>query len=159
MRTLGIDPGSLKTGFGIIENSSNNKFNLITAGLITLNSKLQIPEKLRLVHESITNVIIENKPEVAAIEGVFFHKNAQSAFKLAHIRGVLLLACVQNNLDIYEYSPAKIKKSVVGSGAASKEQVQKMISILLNLNNPLPSDAADALAIAMCHSLHSKIIS
>ncbi len=151
-RILGIDPGSRLTGFGIIEiNKRNSKY--ITSGCIRIQSD-SMPLRLKEIYTNLTQIIEEYKPNISAIEQVFMHKNAASALKLGQARGAAIVACVQNNLPVYEYAPTKIKLAVVGKGHADKIQVQHMVKVLLALPQTPQADAADALAVALCHFQH-----
>ncbi|MCK5720674.1 MAG: crossover junction endodeoxyribonuclease RuvC [Thiomargarita sp.] len=150
MRILGIDPGSRKTGFGIID-LQHRKTVYITSGHIKTQSSL-MPLRLGEIFTGLTEVIEQFQPTMAAIEQVFMYRNAASALKLGQARGVAILACVQYNLTIHEYAPTKIKQTVVGKGHASKIQVQQMVKVLLALPSTPQEDAADALAVALCHA-------
>lgn len=150
MIILGIDPGSYNVGYGILQ---VEKRKIIAAGCdtIVIKSKLQLAERLVQIHSGMTKVIAEYKPDIAVVETIFYGKNIKSAFTLGHARGVILLALAQHNIEIVEYSPREVKKSVVGNGNASKEQVGYMVQKILNLSTkPKTEDAADALAIALC---------
>lgn len=151
MIVLGIDPGSVKTGYGLIHDDSGVPI-LIDYGCINLSSSKTFPEKLGIISKAITEIILEQKPDFIAIEDCFYSKNVKSALKLGHIRGAIILTAINQNLKIYEYSPLEVKKAVVGYGRAEKIQVQKMIKVLLNMDEiPYPEDSADALACAYCH--------
>ena len=156
MIILGIDPGSYNVGYGILQ---VEKRKIIAAGCdtIVVKSKLQLAERLVQIHSGMTKVIAEYKPDIAVVETIFYGKNIKSAFTLGHARGVILLALAQHNIEIVEYSPREVKKSVVGNGNASKEQVGYMVQKILNLSNkPKTEDAADALAIALCQYNKNK---
>ena len=147
---LGIDPGSQKTGFGLIDNhSSDAKY--VSSGVIRLPPNASLAEKLLVLNESLRVLISEFGPSEAAIEQVFFARNANTALKLGHARGAAMVACGLHGIEVYEYAAKQIKKAVTGSGSASKEQVQFMIKQLLRLPDTPPEDAADALACALCH--------
>ena len=147
---LGIDPGSRVTGFGLI-NSNGNKIDNVDYGCIrTSDSEMQT--RLKTIFNDLCAVIHEYRPEEVAIEDVFMGRNAGSALKLGQARGVALAACLANDLYIHEYSARKVKQSVVGTGAATKAQVNRMVQILLGINENIAEDAADALAIAICHA-------
>ena len=149
MIILGIDPGSRFCGYGILQVEKNK---LIAAGcdVIKINPALSLSARLKKIYSEIKNVITEYKPELAVVETIFYGKNIKSAFTLGHVRGVILLALAENNLEIAEYSPREVKKSVVGNGNASKEQVQFMVQKITKQTNK-SEDATDALAIALCH--------
>ncbi|MBX7046459.1 MAG: crossover junction endodeoxyribonuclease RuvC [Ignavibacteria bacterium] len=151
MRIMGIDPGTVITGIGIIE-IRNDRISAIDIDCINLNKKLPIPERLKIIYEVCSEKMLKHKPDEFAIETAFYHKNIQSTLKLGQARGVALIAAVNSKLNISEYSPREIKKSVTGSGASSKEQVQFMIKSILSLKeNPKFIDSSDALAVALCH--------
>jgi crossover junction endodeoxyribonuclease RuvC len=148
---LGIDPGTLVTGYGIIE-LSGGATRLIASGMVRNGSDRPMPERLKLIHESLVLVIQKYRPDQAAVETAFYGKNAQSALKLGQARGVAILAAVAGGLPLAEYSPREVKKAVVGNGNASKQQVQYMIRSLLGMTGaPAPYDVTDALAVAVCH--------
>jgi crossover junction endodeoxyribonuclease RuvC len=153
IRILGIDPGSNITGYGIIDIEGNHATH-ITHGNILLGDD-ELPVKLRTVFEKITAVVKDFKPEEAAVEKVFMHRNADSALKLGQARGAVITACTLQDLKVFEYTPNQIKQSTVGKGHAAKQQVQHMVKVLLCLKNTPDTDAADALAIALCHA-HSR---
>ena len=156
MIILGVDPGTIFTGFGII-NYNKNSFTRVKNGLIKLPSTKTIAQKLELIYEGLDKVIKTYKPDEFAIETAFYGKNVQSAMKIGYARGVSILAAIHNNVPISEYSPREIKKSIVGNGAASKEQVSFMIRTILDLkNDKMRLDESDALAIALCHSFRMK---
>lgn len=152
VRILGIDPGSVITGYGIIE-SEHNHNQYIKHGCIMLKGSL--PEKLKTIHEEIRDIISEYQPHEAAIEKVFMHRNADSALKLGQARGVAIAACAIYDLPVYEYSANQVKQATVGKGHAVKQQVQHMVKILLCLQLEISQDEADALAVSICHA-HSR---
>ena len=152
MRILGIDPGSLTTGFGIIDTDGSNHL-FVTKGIVSTRGEGSFPAKLRILYRGVLKVIDEFQPEQVVVESLFFATNAKSALKLGHVRGVVLLAGVERQLKVFEYSPLEVKQAVVGYGRADKMQVQKMVTTLLRLETePEPHDVADALAIAICHA-------
>ena len=156
MIIIGVDPGTNFTGYGLIEHEKNT-FTKIHHGLIKLPSTKSLPQKLEIIYDELDRVIKSYKPDEFSIETAFYGKNVQSAMKIGYARGVSLLVAVHNNLPASEYSPREIKKSVVGNGAASKEQVFFMISTLLNLKNvKMRFDESDALAVALCHAFRLK---
>jgi len=153
MRIVGIDPGSRKAGFAIVE-VQNRKLVHIASGSIILNSEDPIPERLLVLFQDLEEVFTKYKPQELAIENVFFAKNAQSALRLGQARGVVLLNAAKHLLEVFEYSPTEIKSSICGSGRASKEQIQHMIRLLLGLHKNFQfasPDQADALAICLTH--------
>lgn len=149
-KILGIDPGSNITGFGIIE-SNGLKHRYITCGAIKVTEK-DLSLRLQQIFDGIRETIFEFQPDTAAIEQVFMHKNASSALKLGQARGAAIVATSIHTIPIAEYSARQVKQAVVGYGAAQKNQVQQMITRLLNLTQVPQADAADALAIAICHA-------
>lgn len=148
---LGIDPGSRKTGFGIIS-VLGNTHSYVTSGVIRLPTSEALPERLKVIFDCLTEIITLHCPQQVAIEQVFMAKNPGSALKLGQARGAAIVACVNQNLEVAEYSARQIKQAVVGTGAAKKEQVQHMVKMLLNLPAIPQEDAADALGAAICHA-------
>lgn len=150
---LGIDPGTRITGYGIIRIGNKPQFEPLDFGCIRPPIHLSAPARYLALFESLETLLENYLPNAVAVETQFVYKNVQSAIKLGMARGVVLLAAAKRNIPIYEYAPKKAKLAVVGSGSASKEQVQKMIQFLLRLPVlPEPEDAADALALAICHA-------
>jgi len=150
VRLLGIDPGSRVTGYGILD-MDGPRSRYIASGCIQTDSGQPLPERLKTIFEGVTDVIRAYQPAEAAAEQVFMHRNPDSALKLGQARGAALCAVVVAGLPVSEYAPRAIKQAVVGSGAADKAQVQRMVALLLKLPEPLQADAADALAVAICH--------
>ncbi len=154
---LGIDPGSRKTGFGVI-NTVGDKCEYLASGVIRVE-EYEFAERLKRIYESIQIIIHEHQPQCMSIEQVFMAKNANSALKLGQARGAAITAGATAGLDVAEYSARQIKQSVVGTGAADKKQVQHMVTTLLKLNKSPQEDAADALAAALCHAhTHRSLI-
>ena len=154
MRVLGIDPGSIITGYGIVEKNGRD-LKSIKWGAIRTKSNQSFPEKLKKIYDDLTEIIKTYEPSSAAIENIFFAKNAKSALKLGQVRGATILASINSGLKTAEYTPLEIKQSVTGYGRADKAQMQIMVTKLLCLKEtPKPFDASDALAVAICH-LHS----
>ena len=149
---LGIDPGSIKTGFGIINREKNNLSHIAHGTLVAKGDT--IPARLHDIYEKLCGVIALHQPHEAAIEQVFMQINVQSALKLGQARGAALVALAHFALPIYEYSPREIKKTASGYGAATKEQMQFMVKMQLKLTQQPQTDAADGLAIAICHAQH-----
>ena len=147
---LGIDPGSRVTGFGLII-SSGNKLEYVNSGCIKTQTKL-LPERLKIIFDQLCGVIECHQPEQAAIEEVFMGNNASSALKLGQARGAAMVACLSFDLSLSEYSARKVKQAVVGAGSADKAQVNHMVKALLKIKDNLEEDAADALAVAICHA-------
>jgi crossover junction endodeoxyribonuclease RuvC len=155
MRVLGIDPGSQTTGWGIVE-GDGRKYSLIDFGSIRAPSSLKFSARLLKMCNGLEDVIAKHRPEACALEDAFLATNVKVSMKLGQVRGVVLLVAERAALDIHEYSPRLIKQTVVGYGNAEKHQVQEMVRLLLSLKTiPAPHDAADALAVAICHFHHS----
>jgi crossover junction endodeoxyribonuclease RuvC len=158
IKVFGIDPGSERTGYGCVE-SDGSRHRIVTCGAITSASTAAFPDKLLVIHQKLAALILEHRPDCVAIENLFHAANVRSALKLGHARGVAMLAAVEAGVPVAEYTPAEIKRAVVGYGRAEKPQVQHMIKLILGLASPpSPHDAADALAVAICH-LHSHGVS
>ena len=154
MRIFGIDPGSERTGYGCVE-TDGRITRLVICGAISASTADSFPQRLARIHHELLEAIAGCRPDCVAVESVFHAVNVRSALKLGHARGVAVLAAVEAGCPVVEYSPAEIKRAVVGYGRAEKHQVQQMIKLLLGLAQPpSPHDAADALAVALCH-LHS----
>lgn len=148
---MGIDPGSLHCGYGIIDRGSNNSYIYVSSGRIEISKKKTFDKRLIEIYDALLDVIRTFRPDVAAIEKVFFAKSVRSAISLGHVRGISLLAAVKEGLPIYEYTPLEVKKAVVGYGRAEKSQIQAMVKNILKINTPLSYDSADALAVSICH--------
>ncbi len=162
MRVLGIDPGSETLGWGVVEGTGSS-YDAVDFGTVRSNAKLAFSNRLLSIHNGVDELVEKYRPDVLSIEDSFYAKNASVAIKLGQVRGVILLLAEQKGLQIAEYAPRLIKQTVVGYGNAEKQQVQQMVKMLLKLKEiPKPHDAADALAIAICHFHHaameSKII-
>src|SRR5436305_14752612 len=153
MRILGIDPGSICTGFGVID-SDRGKLLLIEQGSINTSRGAELADRLCAIHDGLLSVISRTLPVAVAVETPFAGQNVKSLIQLAHARGVILLAARSAKLDVFEYSPRSVKSAVVGYGAAEKEQVAKMVRMLLPGcgNLVMSTDASDALAVAICHA-------
>jgi crossover junction endodeoxyribonuclease RuvC len=152
-RILGIDPGSRITGYGIVD-AGYGKVGFVSCGVIKTTSGFPLANRLNEIFEGINEVIQLHNPEVAAVEEVFMSTNAGSALKLGQARGAAVVAAMQNGLGVSDYSAKKVKRAVVGYGQAEKGQVQRMIKVLLGLSAEPSNDAADALAVAICHANH-----
>lgn len=151
MRILGVDPGTVVTGFGILQKDGTG-YEVIDFGCVKLSPKEDFPNRLKKIYDELSLVIDRYQPDEFAIEDLFYAENAKVALKMGHARGVAILAAVNHQIPTSEYSPREIKQAVVGNGGASKEQVQRMIQQLLKLQQPPePIDASDALAVAICH--------
>ncbi len=152
---IGVDPGTKHTGYGVITEVEGQPVAL-EWGVISPPPSLALPDKLSLIHTALQAHIGAHHPDTIAVEALFFAKNVRSAVTLAHVRGVVLLAAAAAGLQVAEYSPLEIKQAVVGYGRADKHQVQAMVQVLLNFRHPVQeADAADALAVALCH-LHGR---
>jgi crossover junction endodeoxyribonuclease RuvC len=150
MIVLGIDPGTRHLGWGVLSRAGT-RVTHVAHGVIDVDEEGSLAERLVEIDTALEAIIAEHRPEVGAVEGLFFHKDAQSAAKLGHARGVVLLRLARAGMAIKEYAPALVKRTVVGKGAADKKQVAMVVSAVLRLPAPPRSDAADALAIAMTH--------
>ena len=154
MLVLGIDPGTAITGYGLVTDQGAGTV-AVAHGVITTPSDLPLPDRLVLLQRALRGVIDQYRPDHAAVEELFFNKNVRTALSVGHARGVILLTLAQAGVRIFEYTPLEVKQAVTGSGRADKRQMQQMVTLLLGLDHiPKPDDAADALAIAVCH-LHS----
>jgi crossover junction endodeoxyribonuclease RuvC len=154
VRIFGIDPGSDRTGYGCIE-TLGSRHRLVICGTLSAPARSTFPEKLKHIHLGLATLLARHRPDCVAVENLFHARNVRSALKLGHARGVALLAACEAGLPVVEYAPAEVKRAVVGFGRAEKVQVQRMIQLLLGLDAvPSPHDAADALAVAICH-VHS----
>lgn len=157
MIILGIDPGYAIVGVGIIE-YNGNKFRPIAYDAITTHAKMATSLRLKTIYDDINYCLEKYKPDAVAIEELFFNNNAKTAIAVAQARGVLVVSATNRGIPVYEYTPLQIKQSVAGYGRADKQQVQHMVKTLLGLNAiPKPDDAADALAVAICHAHSSRI--
>jgi len=150
MLVLGVDPGSRVTGYGLVQKNGNT-MTCIHAGSVSFSGNRSFHERIHSIFQSLVEVIEHYQPEEMAIEDIFMAKNARSALKLGHARGAALIAATQCGIKIYEYTPLEIKKSVVGYGRATKEQVRSMSQVILNLQKRYGLDTSDALAAAICH--------
>jgi crossover junction endodeoxyribonuclease RuvC len=155
VKIFGIDPGSARTGYGCVE-TDGLRHRIVLCGAITTPALASFPTKLLAIHTRLAALIAECRPDCVAIENLFHATNVRSALKLGHARGVAMLAAVEAGLPVVEYTPAEVKRAVVGYGRAEKHQVQQMVKLILGLASvPSPHDAADALAVAICH-VHSQ---
>lgn len=157
VKILGIDPGTATTGFGVIEVSGQTK-KALDFGVISTHKDLPMPQRLCELQADLNTIIERHKPDWCAIEQLFFARNVTTAITVGQARGVVLLAAAQHRLNIAEYTPLQVKQAVTGYGQAGKKQVQQMVKVILDLKEvPKPDDAADALAIAVCHSSATKL--
>ncbi|MCY3844899.1 MAG: crossover junction endodeoxyribonuclease RuvC [Acidobacteria bacterium] len=152
MRILGVDPGSNRTGYGCIE-TDGSRHRVVTCGVLAPAARAVFPEKLLAIRDGLASLIARHRPGVVAIEDLFYARNARSALKLGHVRGVVMLAASEAGLPVSEFAPAEVKRAVVGYGRADKPQVRQMVMLLLGLSEPpSPLDVSDALAVAVCHA-------
>lgn len=151
MRILGIDPGFALMGYGIID-MQGNKFTPVEYGSLATPAGMEMPQRIKLLYDGMTDLIQRYKPQAASIEELFFNRNVTTAIYVAQARGVAILACANAGIPVYEYTPMQIKQALVGYGKAEKKQMQQMTKLLLGLKEvPKPDDTADALAAAICH--------
>jgi len=156
MLVLGIDPGTAITGYGFVEENDRGELRSVAHGAIETPANIPMEERLQVLYEELTELILLHRPESGAVEKLFFSRNVTTAISVGQARGVILLAMVQNGVRVAEYTPMQIKQAVTGWGGAQKPQVQEMVRALLELDKiPKPDDAADALAVAICH-IHSQ---
>ncbi|HEX7089643.1 MAG TPA: crossover junction endodeoxyribonuclease RuvC [Longimicrobiales bacterium] len=149
---LGVDPGTATTGYGVVARAADGAVSLLECGVIRTDASQALPRRLREIYEGIGDVIGRHPPDIVAVEGVFYARNVRTTVVLGHTRGAILLAAALRDLPVVEYTPAEIKSAIVGTGRATKEQVQYMVQRLLRLKTvPKPADAADAVAVALCH--------
>jgi len=150
MIILGIDPGFARTGYGVIEEKNKN-LRMLDYGCLSTPAGLIFEKRLKKIREGLVDLIKKYKPDVCAVEKIFFCKNAKTAIDVGQARGVVILTAAEKNLKIREFTPLQVKQSLTGYGKAEKQQIQKMVKIILNLKEiPKPDDAADALALAIC---------
>lgn len=151
MIVLGVDPGAGTTGYGVVTRSGA-AISLLECGVVRTEPTMPLAQRLRIIYEGITEVLNRHKVDAVAVEGLFYGKNVRTTVILGHARGAILLAATMRDLPVSEYSPAEIKSAVAGTGRATKEQVQFMVQRLLRLKEPpRPNDAADGVAVALCH--------
>jgi crossover junction endodeoxyribonuclease RuvC len=152
VRIFGIDPGSVRTGYGCVE-TDGTRHRLVSCGALSAPAGSRLPDRLHAIHDGLSRLIREAAPDCVVIENLFYAKNVRSALVLGHARGVSVLAAVEAGLPLVEYTPTEVKLAIVGYGHADKVQMQQMVKLLLGLAAaPKPHDAADALAIAICHA-------
>jgi crossover junction endodeoxyribonuclease RuvC len=156
MIVLGIDPGTAITGYGVIRETQQGDIHAIDYGVITTPAGMPLEKRLQNLYQQLKELILLHKPDSGAVEKLFFQRNVKTALAVGQARGVVLLSFAETGLDVISYSPVEVKQAVTGYGAADKKQVQQMVKALLDLEEiPKPDDAADALAVALCH-LHSS---
>ena len=153
---IGIDPGVATTGYGLVQEAQDGSLEMVTYGAIETPAGMPLPERLLLLHSKLSELLLLHHPDSGAVEKLFFQRNVRTAMAVGQGRGVALLALAQAGLPVAEYTPLEVKQAVVGYGGADKNQVQQMVRALLGLDDiPRPDDAADALAVAICHA-HSR---
>jgi len=156
MLVIGVDPGTATTGYGLVREDENGNLHAVSYGVMTTPTSAPLSERLLALHRQLTDILLLHRPDAAAVEKLFFQRNVRTALAVGQGRGVVLLALAEAGLEVAEYTPLEIKQAVAGYGGAGKEQVQQMVRVLLDLPEiPRPDDAADALAVAICH-LHSS---
>jgi crossover junction endodeoxyribonuclease RuvC len=150
MRILGVDPGTINLGYGVVD--GEEEMHMVDCGVVNLSARLPMEERLRSLYSELSRIIARHKPSEVAIEDPFIGHNVRSAFAIGKAQAIAILAAANKGLPVYYYSPAKIKKQITSYGQSDKQQVQEMVRVQLGLSElPQPSDAADALAVAMCH--------
>ncbi len=155
LRVLGIDPGSRRTGFGVLDFESDNATYVASGTVQSIDG--EFADRLKQIFVSVTEIVSQYRPDVVAIESVFVHKNSGSALKLGHARSAAICATFESDVEVFEYAPREIKQAVVGTGAATKDQVQHMVISILRLEGEPSADAADALATALCHGHQRRL--
>ena len=157
MIVLGIDPGTATTGYGVVRGDGSGPATLIECGVIRTRARDALPSRLNEIYDGVRELIVQHRPDALAVEDIFYSKNVRTTMVLGHARGVILLAGQQAGLEIEQYPPAEVKKAIVGSGAATKEQVQFMVMRLLRLKTPPhPSDASDGVAAALAMIMSAR---
>ena len=158
MLVIGVDPGTAITGYGLIREDESGNLTLVDYGVIQTPAKLPMPQRLLQLYRHLKGITLLHRPDSGAVEKLFFQRNVRTAISVGQGRGVALLALAEADVPIAEYTPLEIKQAVVGYGGADKNQVQQMVRVLLNLDDiPRPDDAADALAVAICHAHSSRM--
>jgi crossover junction endodeoxyribonuclease RuvC len=151
VRVLGVDPGTATTGYAVVM-EEEGRLQIVTLGVVTTPAKMPLPIRLQQIYRDLNQIVETHRPDAAAVEELFFSRNARTAMSVGHARGVTLLALANAGLPIAEYTPMQVKQAVTGYGSADKHQVQEMVRVLLNLSElPRPDDAADAAAVAICY--------
>jgi crossover junction endodeoxyribonuclease RuvC len=157
---LGVDPGVGTTGYGVGARSSDGAVSLLECGVVRTDPATPLPARLRQIYDGVGEVLTRHRVDVMAVEGVFYGRNVRTTVVLGHARGAILLAATLRELPVFEYAPAEVKNAVVGTGRATKEQVQFMVQRTLRLRTaPSPADAADAVAVALCHCNDGSVMS
>jgi crossover junction endodeoxyribonuclease RuvC len=156
MRIIGVDPGTLATGYGIIEREGG-RLSYVGGGCIHNHRDTLLHERFLKIHQELKKVFKSYRPDQMAVEGLFFCKNVKAAIKLGEARGIAMLVAAENGVDVFEYAPRRVKQAVLGRGGAQKQQVAFMMKQILNMREePHPADAADALALAVCHAFSTR---
>lgn len=154
---LGIDPGTAVTGYGVVTRARDGLLSLVECGVIRTAARAPLAERLREIYEGVCELVDRHEPDAVAVEGVFYGKNVRTAVVLGHARGVVLVAASMRDIDVAEYPPSEVKSAVVGAGRATKDQVGFMVQRLLRLREaPRPDDAADGVAVALCHHFRHR---
>ena len=157
MLVLGIDPGTATTGYGLVKMFPDGHYQAVAYGVLTTPAKTPLAERLLMLHDSLRALLHQYSPDGVAVEKLFFQRNVTTAMSVGQARGVILLTLAQHGLTVAEYTPNEIKEAVTGYGSADKIQMQRMVQMLLLLETvPKPDDAADALAVALCHAQHMR---
>jgi crossover junction endodeoxyribonuclease RuvC len=154
---IGVDPGTQRTGWGLVR-SAGSRIEHVDCGVIVPGARLPLSGKVKLIHDRLAAILRIHAPDAMAVEEVFVAKNSRSALMLGHARGAVLLAGADAGVPIFGYSPTTVKKGITGNGSATKHQVQEMVKLLLKLGEIAQEDAADALALAICHAFHSPAV-
>ncbi len=157
MRILGLDPGTAITGYGVIDLQPGGEVQVVAYGVLRTPARQPMPVRLQRLYHALQELLVLHRPQAAAVEKLFFQRNVTTAMAVGQARGVALLALAQAGLPVAEYTPNEVKEAVTGYGSADKQQVQRMVQTLLHLaERPRPDDAADALAVALCHAQHAR---
>jgi len=158
MLVIGIDPGTAITGYGLVRENQDGSLSAVDYGVVTTTADLSMPQRLLVLHRRLSEIILLHRPQSGAVEKLFFQRNVRTAMNVGQGRGVALLSLAEADVDVAEYTPLEIKQAVAGYGGADKKQIQYMVRALLNLDViPCPDDAADALAVAICHVHNARI--
>jgi len=158
MLVIGIDPGTAITGYGLVRENQDGSLSAVDYGVVTTTADLSMPQRLLVLHRRLSEIILLHRPQSGAVEKLFFQRNVRTAMNVGQGRGVALLSLAEADVDVAEYTPLEIKQAVAGYGGADKKQIQYMVRALLNLDViPSPDDAADALAVAICHVHNARI--
>jgi crossover junction endodeoxyribonuclease RuvC len=159
MVVLGVDPGTATTGYGLVSETSTGELEAVAYGVITTSPDMGMPERLLLLYRQLKEIILLHQPSTGAVEKLFFQRNVTTALAVGQARGIVLLVLAEAGLDVSEYTPMEVKQAICGYGGADKSQVQQMVRALLTLQEiPHPDDAADALAVAICHLSTSRYL-